>query len=215
MEGLLDNRALILKEEKIMKSIILSIFLAFSSIGFSATKEVNLQKENGQITWKGKKVTGEHFGNVQIAKGNLKFDMGELKGGTIEVDMRSIDCQDLKDTEYNNKLVNHLKSEDFFATEKHPMATFEITSVMPAKGATYDVRGDLIIKGIKKPASLKINRTEDKEKFIFKGDLVFDRTEYDIKYKSKKFFESLGDKLIYDEVTLAVEVNLPKEVLKN
>lgn len=198
-----------------MKKLIAAIFLFVSSIGFCASKEITLNKENGQITWKGKKVTGEHFGNVDLAKGNLKFEMGELRGGTIEVDMRTINNSDIADKEYNAKLVNHLKSEDFFSTEKYPTATFEITSVMPAKGATYDVRGNLIIKGIKKPASLKVNKSEEKDKIKFKGDLVFDRTNYDIKFKSKKFFEGLGDKLIYDDVTLSVELNLPKAVLKN
>ena len=198
-----------------MKRIILSIFLMASTIGFCATQEVSIGKDNGQITWKGKKVTGEHYGNVQIAKGKLKFEMGELRGGTIEVDMRSLNNQDLTDKEYNAKLVNHLKSEDFFSTEKWPVATFEITSVMPAKGATYDVKGNLTIKGITKPASLKVNRTEENGKFKFKGDLVFDRTNYDIKFKSKKFFASLGDKIIYDDVTLVVDLSLPKDVLKN
>ena len=198
-----------------MKKLLLPFLLFISSIGFCSPKEITLNKDNGKLTWNGKKLTGEHFGNVSISSGNLKFESGELKGGVIVVDMKSLNDEDLKDPEYNSKLVNHLKSDDFFSTEKYPTATFEITSVMPSKGATYDVVGNLIIKGIKNPSKLKIKRSEEKDKIYLKGDLVFDRTMYDIKFRSKKFFESLGDKLIYDDVKLSVEVNIPKDLLKN
>lgn len=198
-----------------MKSLIVLIFLALSSIGFCATKEVTLNKENGKITWKGKKFTGEHFGNVQIDKGSLNFENGELKVGAIEVNMDSMNCLDIEDKDYNAKLVNHLKSDDFFSTQKFPTAKFEITSVLPSKGAKYDVKGNLTIKGITKPATLKVNRSEEKDYFKYYGDLVFDRTDYDIKFKSKKFFESIGDKVIYDEVSLNIEINVDKKLLKN
>ena len=197
------------------KMIFASFLLLIAVQGFCAKKEITISKDNGQITWKGKKLTGEHVGKVEIAKGNLKFEMGELRGGTINVDMRPLNNSDITDKEYNAKLVNHLKSEDFFSTEKFPTATFEITSVMPAKGARYDVKGKLTIKGITKPAALKVNRSEDKDSFKYQGDLVFDRTEYDIKFKSKKFFESIGDKVIYDEVSLNIEFNVAKKLLKN
>ncbi len=198
-----------------MKGLIVLIFLALSSIGFCSTKEVTLNKESGKITWKGKKFAGEHFGNVQIDKGNLNFQNGELRGGVIEVNMDSLNCLDIEDKEYNAKLVNHLKSEDFFATQKFPASRFEITSVLPSKGSKYDVKGNLTIKGITKPATLKVNRSEEKESFKYYGDLIFDRTHYDIKFKSKKFFESIGDKVIYDDVSLNIEIYVDKKLLNN
>jgi hypothetical protein len=36
--------------------------------------------------------------------------------------------------------------------------------------------------------------------------ITLDRTKFDIKYGSGKFFEGLGDKMIYDEFT--IDVNL-------
>jgi polyisoprenoid-binding protein YceI len=197
------------------KTIFASFLLLIAAHGFCAKKEITINKENGQITWKGKKFTGEHFGKVQIDKGYLNFESGELRGGTIEVNMDSLNCVDITDKEYNTKLVNHLKSEDFFSTQKFPTAKFEITSVLPAKGGKYDVKGNLTIKGITKPASLRVNISEEKDSFKYYGDLVFDRTDYDIKFKSKKFFESIGDKVIYDEVSLNIEFNVTKKLLKN
>jgi len=36
--------------------------------------------------------------------------------------------------------------------------------------------------------------------------LKLDRTKWDIKYNSGKFFKNLGDKLIYDDFEIEVEV---------
>jgi len=40
--------------------------------------------------------------------------------------MNTIICTDLEDAEYNQKLVGHLKSDDFFGVEKYPIATFKV-----------------------------------------------------------------------------------------
>ncbi len=44
--------------------------------------------------------------------------------GNFVVDMTSITNNDLKDEGYNQKLVGHLKSDDFFGVEKYPTAEF-------------------------------------------------------------------------------------------
>ena len=36
--------------------------------------------------------------------------------------------------------------------------------------------------------------------------LTFDRTKYDVTYRSGNFFENLGDRLILDEVELVVDL---------
>lgn len=38
------------------------------------------------------------------------------------------------------------------------------------------------------------------------GDMIFDRTKYDIKYRSGNYFENLAEKLIYDDVHLNVRL---------
>ena len=45
---------------------------------------------------------------------------------TFIIDMSTITNTDLEDAEYNAKLVNHLKSDDFFGVEKFPTAKLEI-----------------------------------------------------------------------------------------
>ena len=72
-----------------------------------------LDTKNTSATWVGKKVTGQHNGEITITSGTLAVDHGTIKKGSFEFDMNSITCTDLKDAEWNKKLVDHLKNDDF------------------------------------------------------------------------------------------------------
>ncbi|MDX5437098.1 MAG: YceI family protein, partial [Pontibacter sp.] len=105
------------------------------------------------LKWHAKKVTGEHMGNIALQSGQMLVNGNKIVGGTFVIDMNSITCSDIKDAEYNGKLVGHLKSDDFFSVEKNPTATFKISSVKPVANAAAGkpnatVTGDLTIKGI-------------------------------------------------------------------
>jgi polyisoprenoid-binding protein YceI len=70
----------------------------------------------------------------------------------------------------------------------------------------YKIQGDMEIKGISQPVEFVAKI--DKEDRVLKGkaNLKLDRTKWDIKYNSGKFFKNLGDKLIYDDFEIEVEV---------
>ena len=165
-----------------------------------ASLPVNVEKSN--IVWKGYKVTGSHTGNIELKAGKLDFDGDKLVGGSFEIDMTTITCTDLEG-EYNQKLVGHLKSDDFFGVEKFPVAQLEITQVI-SRGTPgdYKIVGDLTIKGITKEVRFmaKVNPNQAT------AAITVDRSEFNVRYGSGSFFENLGDKTIYDEFEL--EVNL-------
>jgi len=169
-----------------------------------------LDQKSGTVNWKGRKFTGEHFGTLKVKSGNLVFDKTDLVGGRIVVDMNTITCTDLESPEYNTKLIRHLKSDDFFSTQKHPFATIDIKTALPAKGGGFEVHGNLTIKGITKPVTFKADIRHEKKIINIASNLTFDRTKYDIRFKSKKFFNSLGDKFIYDDVNLSVKFKVKK-----
>ncbi|MFZ4714611.1 MAG: YceI family protein [Bacteriovoracaceae bacterium] len=165
---------------------------------------------NSKLTWLGKKVGGEHSGTIGIKSGSLKFDDKKLVGGEFEVDMTSIAVSDIKDPEYNGKLVGHLKSDDFFSVEKNPSATLKIKSAKKEKGNTYNVVGDLTIKGITNEVTFKADVTDADKEVSAKAKLVFDRTKFKVEYNSGKIFKSIGDKLIYDDVELNIDLMAKK-----
>ena len=176
-----------------------------------ADKTLKVNSTASKLNWNAKKVTGEHSGNINVSNGNLLIAKNNLVGGTFDIDMNSITCTDLTDQEYNGKFIGHMKSDDFFSTEKFPKATFKITSATPIKGAkqgqpNYNVTGDLTIKGITNPVTFPATVKVEGNKATANGTATVDRTKYDIKYGSKSFFESIGDKAINDEFTLNFNV---------
>jgi polyisoprenoid-binding protein YceI len=151
------------------------------------------------INWVGKKVTGQHSGTVNFKDGALVFKGKKLKGGTFTVDMTSLTATDLTG-EYQGKLNGHLKSDDFFGTEKFPTSTLVFKKIAAKGTDVYTVTADLTIKGKTNPVTFDIT---------VKGNtattaLKVDRTKYDIKYGSGSFFDNLGDKAISDEFELTV-----------
>lgn len=194
-----------------MKQIVLSITLAAAYLiplnsngqNKNQKKTFTIKSEKSKVEWIGKKVTGQHNGEIKIAKGELMASNGLVNGGTIAIDMNSITCLDLQG-EWAEKLIGHLKSDDFFSVDKYPLSTFTIKSVSPIKGEkaganNVTVKGDLTIKGITHeiefPAIIEIRGTN----LVANGEAKIDRTKYDIKYGSSNFFEGLGDKAIDNE----------------
>lgn len=151
------------------------------------------------------------MGNVKIKSGSILVDHHAPSRGEFVIDMTSITCTDLKDAGYNAKLVGHLKSDDFFSVAKYPEATLKIKSFTPVAGsrageANYTIKGDLTIKGITKEISFPAVMTVTDRMITAKADIKIDRSEFDVRYGSGKFFDNLGDKLIYDDFTLSVDL---------
>jgi polyisoprenoid-binding protein YceI len=189
-----------------MKKILLSTMaLAIAAITFAGNGEKNTYKVDNKLSnleWTGKKVTGEHTGTIAVKEGSIMVENNMIKSGTIEFDMTSINCTDLEG-EYKGKLEGHLKSDDFFSVEKHTASTLKIKSVKKTEGQdTYEITGDLTIKGITHPTTFPAVIKMEDNKLVAIGTVDINRTKYDIKYGSGQFFDGLGDKMIYDDFTV-------------
>lgn len=167
---------------------------------------VYLKPSNVELKWIGKKVTGQHNGTIQLKSGSLKY-VGQIPAsGVFVIDMKSIKDVDQQDKATNEKLIGHLSSDDFFAVEKYPTATFKFYSVQKLTGNQYLFKGKLTIKDVTKDYSVKA--TVSNNNTIAKGQLQIDRTAFNIRYGSGKFFSSLGDKVINDIFTVDFKVAL-------
>lgn len=193
------------KNNNNMKKNILKSVLAFTMVlGATAFTEIDTKKvdtEKSKITWKGYKVTGSHEGNIDLKSGELKFDGDKLIGGEFTVDMSSIGSTDLSG-EYKTKLDGHLKSDDFFGVENHPTATLVISKTKSTGKNSYEVTGDLTVKGKTNPITFEMSIYGSKAT----ANIKIDRTKYDVRYGSGSFFDDLGDKTIYDEFDLVVDL---------
>ena len=183
-----------------LKTIAIALLVTVSTAVTAQQKKIN--PTTSSITWVGKKVTGQHSGDLKIKDGTLVFAKKKLKGGLITVDMTTINTTDLKAGQGKEDLDGHLKADDFFGTAKYPTAKIDFKLIAANGDGSYGVTADLTIKDVTAPVTFKM---------IVKGNtattnLKIDRTKYGIKYGSGNFFENLGDKTISDEFDLAVSL---------
>ena len=170
-----------------------------------------LQPQLSTLGWEGKAVTHGHNGSMDFTDGELLVKGNALVGGTVTVNMKSLKALDIKDAESQGKFVGHMTSDDFFGVEKFPTSTFKIVSVTPIKGAAKDadnatIAGDMTIKGITQRISFPAKVGVKDGVAAASGKVTIDRTKFGLKYGSKTFFDSIGDKAIYDTFDLTFNV---------
>lgn len=188
-------------------TILIAVFALSAFTILPVTDSIlNVSLTESTVSWKGKKVGGEHYGKVSLINANLDYVKNRIKGGSFEIDMTSITCEDIISEGSNKRLVDHLKSDDFFSVENHPRAKFVLTEAKTKNGKDYEMKGNLTIKGKTKPVSFPATVTEINDKVVADATIVFNRTAYDIQYRSGSYFENLADKLIYDDVEMIVKL---------
>ncbi len=165
-----------------------------------------VDNQNSKIGWLAKKATGEHNGNIKISDGAFKVQNNVLKTASFSIDVSTITDIDLTDPAQNDKLVSTLKSETFFDSGKFPKADFVATSIVKGNNQQYTITGKLTIKGITNDVTFPATVAVNGDKLTANAKLTIDRTKYDIKFRSKNFFENLGDKVIYDDFDLDISL---------
>ena len=156
----------------------------------------DIDLKSSVFKWTGTKVTGSHYGKVQLKSAKLDEKDGLINSGEFVMDMKTISCDDLKG-EWMDKLLAHLNNDDFFSVEKFPTATLKIKNGVKGK-----LSGEMTIKGVTQPVEIDYKKS-GKE---YTGTLMFDRTKFGIKYGSGNFFKGLGDKMIHDDVSVEFKV---------
>ena len=161
-----------------------------------------IQKSSSTVNWTGKKVLGLHTGTINLAGGNVDISDGKIVGGEIEVDMTTIVTTDIQDKKMHDEFLAHLHNDDFFATDKFKTSKLLISGSEKVANNKLKINGKLTIKDITHPVSF-IATVEVFTDFLHSlGEIVIDRTLYNIRYGSGRFIDNLGDKLIYDEFVL-------------
>tara|TARA_B100000941_G_C28455640_1_gene527712 strand:+ start:21 stop:599 length:579 start_codon:yes stop_codon:yes gene_type:complete len=182
---------------------LLSICLISTSFATSQEQNLNQFTSQSNIRWYGEELTGTtHFGNLSFKEAQIKIQDGVISSGKFVVDMTSLTVEDLSGVG-KAKLTVHLKSDDFFSTEKHPEALLTITQKAKVENGVQYLVGELSIKEIQHPVEFTMTLGDDNSAV---AQLTFDRSKYEVRFRSGSFFENLGDKLIQDDIKL--EANL-------
>lgn len=169
-------------------------------VGSINAQSFKVNAEKSELKWTAKKVTGQHTGHIKLIDGALAVKDNKLASGTFNIDMKSITDDDLTDAGYNQKLVGHLKTDDFFGVEKFPVTTLVIAESSTFVNNQADVKANLTIKGITNPITFHVTKNGN----TYTSNIAVNRAKFDVRYGSGSFFENLGDKVIDDIFTLDV-----------
>ncbi len=192
------------------KIFITTAIVLFTGLFLNAQTIYRADIANSKITWLGKKVTGEHTGTINLADGEITVNKDMLTKASFVIDMNSLKSTDMSDEGYRAKLDGHLKSDDFFGVEKFPKASFVMDKAVKIQKGTTFVNGKITIKGTTLPMNVKVVITDVPEgKRIF-ADLTIDRTKFNLRYGSGSFFDNLGDKTIYDDFNVSLNILMKK-----
>ena len=131
-----------------LKTLVASVLLAGSS-AFAADFNIDPSHSAAQFSVKHMMVSTVR-GEFQKISGSAQIDDKDLTKSSVDVtiDAASINTRDAKRDA-------HLKSPDFFDTEKFPTITFKSTKISKGKGGKYNVTGDLTMHGVTKPVTLE------------------------------------------------------------
>ncbi len=150
-----------------------------------------------------------HFGyTVQTGRfnrttGKVVMDRAAKTGAVdVSIDMKSVDTG-------SAMLNEHIQGEDFFDTGKYPTANFKSTSVKFEGDKPVAVEGNLTIKGISKPVTLKITGFQAMPHPMMKKDAIGANATTSVKrseFAAGKYAPYVGD-----DVTINIAIEAVKE----
>ena len=150
-----------------------------------------------------------HFGlsmqtsGFNSTTGTVTLDKVAKTGAVdIIIDMKSVDTGY---TTFNE----HIQGEDFLDTAKYPSATFKSTKVTFEGDKPVAIDGNLTIKGVTKPVTLKVTHFVNMPHPMLKKDAIGANATTTIKrteFNAGKYAPNVGD-----EVTITVSL----EAIKN
>lgn len=165
-----------------------------------------IQIASSNVNWTGKKVLGLHTGSINIANGFIEIIENTISNGEIEIDMTTIVITDIEDKKTHDDFLAHLLNDDFFSVDKYKTAKLTIMSSSKIETNKFKIDGNLTIKDITHPVSFVATLEVFIDFLHSMGEIVIDRTLYNIRYGSGKFLQNLGDSLVYDDFVLQFKI---------
>ncbi len=163
-----------------------------------------IDTENSKVNWHAEKFIGKaHDGIIKIKSGEVSFNNDSSNGVVI------IDMPTLSDSENTEALIKHLKSADFFDVAKFPESKIELTKIVPNANEinSYEVFGNLTIKDKTNPIAFTAVITGGDNAATLTGKFSIDRTLWNVRFGSNKFFDNLGDKAIRDDIDYNISIS--------
>ncbi|MEP6851716.1 MAG: YceI family protein [bacterium] len=133
----------------------------------------------------------------------------EVSHAQLEVEVVSVDTR-------NEQRDGHLRTNDFFDAENHPLITFASTGVERVDDDNFRVTGDLTIKGVTRSVTVDWEynglATDPYGNFRagFEGKTTLNRSDFGINFNAAL---ETGGVLVSDKIQLEFDISAVKSVL--
>lgn len=154
---------------------------------------------DSKLSWTGAKVTGKHDGSFGQFGGIVEVVDGDPTKSRVrvEIEMASL-------TTEPEKLVAHLKGDDFFAVAQFPQARFTSTALKATEGGGFDVTGDLSLHGVTKGITFPAKITIAGDEVTVAAEFAINRKDFNVVYPGRP------DDLIADNVAIKLDLHARK-----
>jgi len=148
----------------------------------------------------------QFYGRFDKMSGTLNFNAGQPEHSAVSVaiDTASVDTP-------SARLNDTLKGADVFDTAKFPQATFKSTSLTRIDASHGTITGDLTIRGVTKPVTLKVtflgtelNPLDDSRVLGFHGETTIKRGDFNIT-------GMVWEPLVGDDIDITIEAMFQRE----
>ncbi len=183
-----------------MRTLLFALLLLMTAPALAASYTVNHAASRIEFTGTH---AGEPFrGTFDAWLGKIAFDPAAPEKTTLRADI------DMTRVSTGNKMFDGtLPSDDWFDVKNHPKATFKSTAVAANPDGSYQVTGDLTLRGITQPVSFAFV-LDDAHAAIVTATASFnvDRLSFDIGKKSDPKAEWVGR-----DIALTLKVNAERQ----
>jgi polyisoprenoid-binding protein YceI len=190
------------------------LFVLFAGLSLSAAASAqtawNLDKSHSSVNFSiTHMVVSEVEGTFKDFSADVKADKPDFSDMNVNftIQVASVNTND-------EKRDGHLKSPDFFDTEKFQTITFKSASVKKVSDKMYELEGDMIMHGVTKKVkwSLKYNGTikdpYGMTRAGFKATTTINRKDYGLSWN--KVLDA-GGVALSEEVSITVNAEITKK----
>ncbi len=141
--------------------------------------------------------------------GDIVFDPDNLEESSVDITI----AMDSVDTG-NDKRDTHLRTGDFFAAKRFPEMTFVSTEIRNAGGTSFEIVGDLTLRGVTQTVVLDVSWPGQAFRspmgmlvYGFHAEAVIDRTEFGLDWNMPV---SGGGVVVGEEIIITLDLELMK-----
>jgi polyisoprenoid-binding protein YceI len=193
-----------------LRNLLLATVIALPLVAqMPATESWTVDKSHSTATFKIRHITANVVGQFRDFDGAINIDRAKPENSSVEFTIQAASI----DTGNKNR-DEHLRSADFFETEKFPTITFKSTAVKAKSKNEFDVTGDLTMHGVTKRVTLPVSfggfaKGSRGEKGGFEIETTINRKDYGIVW-NRALDE--GGFVLSDDVKVSINLEVDRKV---